>query len=376
LQKQLNGSRKRSNVSGARIAPRSASREHPVMKAAPALLFGITGNSVVHTDADVFDLDTRFRMVVEAGVFDYYERTPPPAEIDAHLRASQRHGLPIRAGGFYYTLGRDEALLQWHLRIAHDLGAKVQNVQIGDKDANGVPVTDDDVAAAYLAAWETGAKWGVTPCFEVHVNMWSEHFGRVERVAQLVERQGLPFNMTLDASHVIFKIDNPREQAVQGLIDDVQAGRVVLDPFDKRSVTERWIGANWVGHAHARPAAPNNPINLWARHPDGRPGRGIQYPFMQPAPGTWHSAWHACALEPWKQVMRSLLRHHATDPLSRLGHVSTEIIPFPDYGAGVRYSLFNDSVACARWLRSTWQDCLAAAHSPQDIHAASTHPNG
>ena len=56
--------------------------------AAPSLLIGITGNSVVHTDADVFDLDTRFRMVVEAGVFDYYERTPPPGELDAHLRAS------------------------------------------------------------------------------------------------------------------------------------------------------------------------------------------------------------------------------------------------------------------------------------------------
>jgi len=36
---------------------------------APTLEFGITGNGVVHTDPDSFDVDTRFRMVNEAGVF-------------------------------------------------------------------------------------------------------------------------------------------------------------------------------------------------------------------------------------------------------------------------------------------------------------------
>src|SRR5271168_1874447 len=134
-----------------------------------SLLIGITGNSVVHTDADQFDLDTRFRMVREAGVFDYYERSPPPGELDAHRRASERHGLPIRAGGFYYTLGRDEALLEWHLRIGHELGAKVQNVQLAHLDIDGVPISDQRVAAAYLNALEIGEPLGVTPCFEVHV---------------------------------------------------------------------------------------------------------------------------------------------------------------------------------------------------------------
>ena len=60
------------------------------MTIASPLLFGITGNSVLHGDADVFDLDTRFRMVREAGVFDYYERTPPRGELDAHLPARLR----------------------------------------------------------------------------------------------------------------------------------------------------------------------------------------------------------------------------------------------------------------------------------------------
>jgi hypothetical protein len=339
------------------------------MSKARTLLIGITGNSVVHTDADLFDLETRFRMVREAGVFDYYERSPPPGELDAHLRASERHQLPIRAGGFYYTLGRDEPLLEWHLRIAHELGAKVQNVQLSQVDVHGASLTDARVAEAYLRAFEIGAALGVTPCFEVHVNMWSEHFGRVERVAELVEREGMSFNITLDASHVIFKIDNPREQAVQGLRDDVIAGRVVLDPFDPRSVTARWINRDLVGHAHARPAAPNNPINIWGQHPNGQPGRGIQYPFTRPAPGAWHVAWEETALAPWKQVMCSLLKHHAFLGRRDNLHISTEILPFADYGAGARYSLFEDSIACARWLRTTWQ----ALHTITQTETTKSH---
>jgi hypothetical protein len=335
-----------------------------------SLLIGITGNSVVHTDTDQFDLDTRFRMVREAGVFDYYERSPPPGELDAHKRASERHALPIRAGGFYYTLGRDEPLLEWHLRIGREVGAQAQNVQISQVDVDGVPVSDAAVAAAYLRAFEIGTKLGVTPCFEVHVNMWSEHFGRVERVAELVEKKGVPFNITLDASHVIFKIDNPREQDVQGMLDDVIAGRIILDPFDSRSVTERWIKRDIVGHAHARPAAPNNPVNIWGKHPSGEPGRGIQYPFMRPALGTWHAPWNESALIPWKQVMRSLLNHHATHGRREVLCISTEILPFADYGAGVRYSLFEDSIACARWLRTTWNEVRMNASANSEAHAA------
>lgn len=335
------------------------------MPSARSLAIGITGNSVVHTDADSFDLDTRFRMVREAGVFDYYERSPPPGELNAHLAASERHGVPIRAGGFYYTLGRDEALLEWHLRIGHALGAKAQNVQISQTDARGIPVSDERIAEAYLRAYGVGASLGVIPCFEVHVNMWSEHFGRVERVADLVESRGIPFNITLDASHVIFKIDNPREQAIQGLREDVLAGRVILDPFDSNSVTERWIHRDLVGHAHARPAVPNNPINVWGRHPDGAPGRGIQYPFTQPKIGTWHADWEQAALAPWQQVMLSLLQFHATNGRREVLRISTEILPFADYGAGAKYSLFEDSIACARWLRTSWE-----AVCPQALKAS------
>jgi len=52
--------------------------------------------------------------------------------------------------------------------------------------------------------------------------------------------------------------------------------------------------------------------------------------------------------------MRQLLRHHAAEPASPLQMISTEIIPPPDYGAGARYSLYDDCVARASWLRAEW----------------------
>ena len=64
--------------------------------------------------------------------------------------------------------------------------------------------------------------------------MWSEDFRRVTKVGDAVEARGVPFRMTLDHSHVIFKIDNPGEQEVLGMRSAVESGEIVLDPFDCR----------------------------------------------------------------------------------------------------------------------------------------------
>jgi hypothetical protein len=324
------------------------------------LLIGIQEAGVMHTKWNEFDVDTRFRMVKESGVFDYYDKTPSPQDIATYKRASEKHGVPLTAGGWFYLVGRDEPLLEWHLRLAKELGTKVLNVQIFTEDASGRRVSDEKIADLYLWAADLGAKLGVTPCFEVHVNMWSEHFGRVSRVAHMVEKRGMPFNMTLDHSHVIFKIDNPAEQEVQNMRPDVEAGRVVLDPFKKGNVASEWIDANYVRHAHARPAAPNGPVNIWCVV-DGKPGRGIQYPFLEPKPGEWHTPWSVEQLEPWKEVLRQLLHHHATDPKSRLSTITTELIPWPDYGALAKYSLFEHSIAVAKWIRAEWSKASKAA---------------
>jgi hypothetical protein len=328
---------------------------------ADTLLFGIQTNGIKHTHDDPLpDIDTRFRMVAEAGVFDYVDKTPAPDEIDAFARASEKYALPVRGSGWFYTLGEHEALLEHNLAIAQRLGSAVHNVQIRTCAADGSLVTDEQVVETYLWAYELGQQYGVLPCFEVHVNMWSEDFRRVEQVGRAVESRGLPYCMTLDHSHVIFKIDNPLEQEVQGMRAAVEAGEVVLNPFEPGNVIDRWIEAGWVRHCHARAAVPNNPKNLSGRHEDGSIGRGIQYPFKRPAPGEYHAEWHEHALEPWKEAVRHLLRHHARDPHARLGQISTEFIPGPDYGMGCRYSLFEQAIACVEWMRGAWRDALSA----------------
>ena len=319
------------------------------------LLFGIQTNGIKHAHADPMpDIDTRFAMVREAGVFDYVDKTPDPDQIDDFLKARDKYGLPVRAGGWFYTLGEDEGLLEANLATGRRLGSLVHNTQIKVKHAKGHVVTDDEVVEAYLRAADLGDRYGCVPCFEVHVNMWSEDFPRVARVGRMVEAKGREFNITLDHSHVIFKIDNPDEQRIYDTDRKIAAGVLVLDPFKPGNVIAEWVAAGWVRHCHARAAVPANPKNTPARHPDGSVGRGIQYPFKEPRPGDYHAPWSAAALEPWKEGIRILLRHRARDPGAKLGQISTEFIPNTDYGEGCRYSLFEQAVACVEWMRAEW----------------------
>ncbi|MEE3287733.1 MAG: hypothetical protein VX249_05975 [Pseudomonadota bacterium] len=317
---------------------------------------GIQTNGIKHSHQDPMpSIDTRFAMVRESGVFDYVDKTPDPVEIDAFEKASEKYGIPVRCGGWYYVLGRDEPLLSRNLETGKRLGSLDHNVQILSHGQDGELVTNQEVVRFYERALEQGQRLGVRPCLEVHCNMWSEDFRRVEQVGQLVEARGLPYRLTLDHSHVIFKIDNPEEQAVFDIRPDVLSGALVLDPFAKGSICKRWIDAGWVGHCHARSTVPDNPKNFDALDGNGNYGRGIQYPFAAPSPGAYHSAWDEERLEPWKEVVRQLLHYHAVQLNSPLGQISTEFIPNLDYGEGCRYSLFEQGIACASWIREACQ---------------------
>lgn len=342
------------------------------MRSMEDLQFGCTAGGTTHHDWDVPDIATKVRMVKEAGVFDYIDRCPPDEEFRDLLTASERCDLPVASGGWFYTLGRDETLFERNIHKARLLGSSVHNVQVLTHHALGHVLGNEEVADFYCRAHEIGMRHGVVPCFEVHVNMWSEHFGRVAQVASLVAQRGLPFHMTLDHSHVMFKIDNPKEQEVQGMKADIDAARLVLDPAHRDNVCDHWIGSNWVRLAHARAAVPANPVNSWAQHPDGSPGRGIQYPFLRPGAGEYVANWDESRLAPWKQVMRNLLRHHARDDASPMRHISCEHIVAVDYGAGHKYSTFDNNVACARWLRVEWALALAdiSSGAPAALTAA------
>jgi hypothetical protein len=325
------------------------------------LKIGCTANGTTHQDTNIPDITTKVKMVKDADVFDYIDRCPPDEEFRDLLKASEKYDLPVHASGWFYTLGRDESLFEQNIHKGRLLGTKIHNVQVLTHHVDGHALSNQEVADFYLRAHDFGMRHAVVPCFEVHVNMWSEHLGRVHQVAALVTARGVPFRMTLDHSHVIFKIDNPKEQMVQNMKADIDAGRLILEPDRPGNVSSQWIASNWVHHAHARAAVPANPVNTWAKHPDGSFGRGIQYPFMRPQPGQYLADWDELRLEPWKLVVSNLLRHHATHPESALGQISCEHIPAVDYGAGHKYSIFENNVACARWLREAWSNALSSS---------------
>lgn len=313
---------------------------------------GVAESGVTHSTVRLPDIATRFRLAREAGVFDFVNRSPPDAEFRAVLRAAEATDMPVLAGTFIYTAGRDEPLFERNIIKGRLLGSTLHDVQLTTHHADGHPLSDEEVAEWFLRCHDFAARHGITVGFEVHVNTWTEHFGRVTKVARQVSRRGIPFGLTFDPSHVIFKIDNPAEQAIQNLGSDIAAGTVVIDPRIPGNVLHEWIDAGYVVHCHARAAVPRNPVNVWATHPDGSYGRGIQYPFIEPGANEWHSPWEPARLTPWQDVIRYLLRRHSSCPDSRLQAVTCEFIPAIDYGGGARYSILSQNIACARWVRS------------------------
>ena len=304
-------------------------------------------------------IEDQFKRVRDAGVYDYMDWLPRPEIVDECIRASEKTGVPMYTGTWNYMVGRDEALLETDMRNAARAGLRLQNIMLFTHAADGHEVTDDEVVDCYLRCAELGDKLGVTPSFEVHAEMWSENFPRVSRVAAEVRAQGVKFHFTFDYSHCILKIENPEEQDISKIRADVEAGRVVLDPFEDGNLADEWLGQNMVAFAQFRPIAPNGPRNLWALDANGRPGRAIQYPFLKPRPGEWHSPWHAHKLAASKEAIRKVFRYHLTHDDSPLRFVNTEMIVLPDYGLNARYSVFDHNAAAARWLRTTWAQMKA-----------------
>ena len=302
-------------------------------------------------------VDEQFRLVKEAGVFDHFDRMPQPGQEAEYVRASQKYGLPIRTGLWSYTAGKDEAQLEKSLRLCKETGAQCHDIMLYMKHASGRAVTDDEVVAFYLLAHELGGKIGIEIGFEVHIYMWSEDFRRINPVAEKVRARGVPFNFVLDHSHILLKVDNPEEQDVSGIRADVEAGRVVIDPYEDGNLLDDWIAQNTITWLQVRPVSPNGPKNLGETKDGGTWGRACQYPFKKPRPGEWFHPWHAYRVEPCKEVVRRVLRHHFANPReSRLRWITTDMIDMADYGGGVNYSLIEQNIAIAQWIRDTWRE--------------------
>lgn len=322
----------------------------------PPFQLGCHGRGVQGIPGTPISIDEKFRWVKASGVFDYFDRLPQPGEEREYLRAAERHDLPMKTGLWTYQLGRDEGLLLANLALAKEAGAEIHNIMLLANHADGHPVGNGEVADFYLYAFEHAQKLGLDVTLEIHIEMWSEDFRRVLPVARLVRERGVPYNAQLDHSHVILKLESAEEQDVSGIREDVEAGRIVLDPFAARSIFDEWLEENIFLWAAMRPVAPAGPKNLWALNAEGRPGRACQYPFLRPGPGEWHSPWYAYKLEPSKEATRKVLRDIRDNPGSRIRFLTTEIIDLPDYGDCARYSLFEHNVAMAHWIRQTWDE--------------------
>jgi len=297
-------------------------------------------------------IDTQFRMVVESGVFDFFDRLPLADKVADYVKAVEKYNFPVWGSAWTYRIGEEPLkLLESHLVNCRTTGVRYHNMMVLNNHADGHVVTDDELIDLYLRSYELGHKYGVEIGFEVHILMWSEDVRRVTPVANKIRARGVPFNFVMDYSHCIFKIGNPAEQDISGIRDDVAAGRVVLDPFEEGNLADEWLSMNMVWWQQNRPAVPNGPVNIWATGDDGKPGRGVQYPFVRPRPGEWYDEWHAYLLEPTREVVRKTLRHHLTDPNSPLELMTVDYINLPDYGLGVQYNTFESSVAVGRFIR-------------------------
>jgi hypothetical protein len=324
----------------------------PARKQPPQI--GVNIDGVLHRDSEpTLDSEARFRMVAAAGVFDYIEKNPAPGEdLRPCIELVERFGVPIAVIGGIFRAGRDEARMREIAEWGGRFGAGVYNCQLFADHADGHRLSDEEVADFYLRMCDSSERHGCLGSFEVHVDMWSEDFRRVASVAERVTARGARFRITLDHSHLLFKIGNAQELDVSGIRGEVERGEIALDPASPAAIFKQWIAAGWVHHAHARSVIPNNPPNAAMRRPDGRHGRGIQYPFLRPAAGEWAGEWQQASLETWKLALRQLMESRARSGLP--ARISCEFIPFPDYGGGARYSIFDNNVACARWLRDTW----------------------
>ncbi|WP_028999090.1 xylose isomerase [Azohydromonas australica] len=325
---------------------------------------GCNGRGVVHIEGTPMSVDEQFRLLKSAGVYDHFDRMPQPGEEREYLNASQRHGIPIRTGLWWYTAGKDEELLEKNLRISKEGGAEFHDIMLHIRHARGTVVTDDEIVKFYLLAHELGERIGIDIGFENHIYMWSEDPRRIEPIARRVEKEGVPFKFVLDHSHVLIKVDNPEEQDIIGIRKDVESGALSIDPYEDGNVLDRWIAMNMVHWLQVRPVSPNGPKNVWAikdnnSYDGGSYGRPCQYPFVKPRPGEWHSQWHAYRVEPTKEVVRKLFRHHRDHPNSPLRYITTDMIDMADYGENAKYSLFEQNVAIAKWLRSTWDEIVA-----------------
>ncbi|SEL76455.1 TIM barrel protein [Acinetobacter sp. DSM 11652] len=305
----------------------------------------------------------KFDLLAESSVWDFIDHIPTHREmIDDYIKGSQKYNIPVYSGYGCYIWGEHEKIFKENIELSCAVGAKYHNIMLAAKDSKFNYLNDQQVADAYLYFYEYAQSKGITITFENHVDNWSEDYRRIEKVAALVNHQGIPFKMAMDYSHCIFKIENPIESYIS-FQHDQEAIRK-LDPFNCDSFADDWLNQNLVHWGQIRPAVPNGPLNTWSQeyspwegHGLNRPGRGIQYPFRQPPKNACpHDEWHAYKLSCTQEVIRKMIDHYLDHEDTNIEIMTVDNINLWSYGLGWKYNMFADSCDIARYIRQIYAE--------------------
>lgn len=319
----------------------------------PLIKVGINLDGAIVNDAhSALTIKQQFAAV--HGHFDYVEKSLWPTEVlTPWLRESDRTGIPIQVTGSTFQPASDLQRARSIMRDAVAAEISIVNCQVLPP-ANAL---DEDSALArvsefYLELLEAGDRGKCVPTLEIHVDMWTEKFRRIEQLAARLEQRQAPLHLTIDHSHLLYRLGNPEQLQAAGLANVKDGGWEELHPDSPTSFYRRWMACGWIAHAHARSVQLNGVANPWCQHESGLAGRGVQYPLIEPQPGTYHQAWSESEVEPWKKALRQLIHWKASNLNSRMKRITCEFIPFADYGGGSRYNLLQQNMACAEWLRN------------------------
>ena len=63
-------------------------------------------------------IDEQFRLVKEAGVFDYFDRLPSAENLDEYRKAIDKYDLPVLTASWFYRLGENDGSISDNLRMA------------------------------------------------------------------------------------------------------------------------------------------------------------------------------------------------------------------------------------------------------------------
>ncbi len=314
---------------------------------------------LVHDDCAQLTPHAECEWVKNSGVFDYIEKNLAHGEetlqgFSSYASAVQAQGLCYEVMGGIYRVGESDARWREGLVLAQDQGAQLFNCQIFSHHADGHCLSAREVADFFCMMLELGHKVNCLPSFEVHVDMWSERFNEVSKVGELLARRGVDLRLTLDLAHLLFKLGNPAELMKSGI--EPSLAYELLHPESSGALFKEWLRNGWVVHAHARSVASPGPMNQAMKQANGDAGRGIQYPFIAPNHETdFHQIWRTDAIEIWRQAIMFLAKDGSICPLTNtLPRISSEFLPFADYGGGARYDIFSNNLACAQWLRAVF----------------------